>query len=177
MALKKCKDCGEQVSTSATACPKCGAPIKKRISGCAAILVIGLVLIVIGIVIRSISGPSPATPSSSSEPPTKEQVADNLAESAKAQGWGKEKDPIWLKTKAGKVWERHQTWPPKICESVARREVYVGMAAEQVRAAWGKPDHINTTSTGTVEHEQWVWGSSQYAYFEDGFLTSVQQSK
>ena len=27
MALIKCKECGADVSTSATACPKCGAPV------------------------------------------------------------------------------------------------------------------------------------------------------
>lgn len=29
MALKACKDCGTQVSTSAKACPKCGAEVPK----------------------------------------------------------------------------------------------------------------------------------------------------
>ncbi len=29
MALKACKDCGTQVSTSAKACPKCGAKVPK----------------------------------------------------------------------------------------------------------------------------------------------------
>lgn len=27
MALKKCKECGNQVSTKADKCPKCGAPV------------------------------------------------------------------------------------------------------------------------------------------------------
>lgn len=33
MALKACKECGHNVSTSAESCPSCGAPIKKRRSG------------------------------------------------------------------------------------------------------------------------------------------------
>jgi len=33
MALKKCKECGNEVSTEAASCPKCGAPIKKQ-TGC-----------------------------------------------------------------------------------------------------------------------------------------------
>ncbi|HVW26425.1 MAG TPA: zinc-ribbon domain-containing protein [Polyangiaceae bacterium] len=32
MALVKCKDCGNEVSTSAKTCPKCGAPAPKGIS-------------------------------------------------------------------------------------------------------------------------------------------------
>jgi RNA polymerase subunit RPABC4/transcription elongation factor Spt4 len=30
MALKKCKECGAEISTKANACPFCGAPIKSR---------------------------------------------------------------------------------------------------------------------------------------------------
>ena len=30
MALKKCKECGEKVSSKAKNCPNCGAPVKKR---------------------------------------------------------------------------------------------------------------------------------------------------
>jgi len=33
MALKKCNDCGNVVSTEAESCPKCGAVLKKKI-GC-----------------------------------------------------------------------------------------------------------------------------------------------
>ena len=33
MALKKCSECGEQISTKAAACPKCGAASKKRVRG------------------------------------------------------------------------------------------------------------------------------------------------
>ena len=32
MALKKCSECGEQISTKAAACPKCGAASKKKTS-------------------------------------------------------------------------------------------------------------------------------------------------
>ena len=33
MALKKCKECGNEVSTKAASCPKCGAVLKKK-TGC-----------------------------------------------------------------------------------------------------------------------------------------------
>lgn len=39
MALIKCKECGEKVSTKAKNCPACGAPIK-RTSGCAVVLLV-----------------------------------------------------------------------------------------------------------------------------------------
>lgn len=59
MALMKCKECGNEVSTSAGACPKCGAPVvlapnaAKRIGkgvglGCAGALVVVAILVGIG---------------------------------------------------------------------------------------------------------------------------------
>jgi hypothetical protein len=47
MALAKCKECGQQVSNKAAACPGCGAPIKQQKSslGCGGVFVIGIVLL------------------------------------------------------------------------------------------------------------------------------------
>jgi len=51
MALMKCKECGNGVSTKATSCPKCGAVIKKK-TGClgyiGAAFLIFIVLVAIG---------------------------------------------------------------------------------------------------------------------------------
>lgn len=54
VALKKCKECGNQVNSSAESCPNCGAPIKKKVMrlgrfGLILILVaIGLIGIMLG---------------------------------------------------------------------------------------------------------------------------------
>lgn len=50
MALKKCKECGNDVSTEAASCPKCGALIKKQIGCLGYIGLAFLVLIVIGLI-------------------------------------------------------------------------------------------------------------------------------
>lgn len=51
MALKKCRECGNEVSTKAESCPKCGAVLKKKTSGCAGCLAAGLVgFIVLGVI-------------------------------------------------------------------------------------------------------------------------------
>ena len=44
MALVKCKECGQQVSRKAAACPACGAPTKRESIGCggAVVIVVGL---------------------------------------------------------------------------------------------------------------------------------------
>ena len=78
MALKKCRECGNDVSTSASACPKCGAKVKRP--GCLGIIgglfVIFLVLGVMGNLVSkddkkdgtsASSASSPATPSGTSQ--------------------------------------------------------------------------------------------------------------
>lgn len=66
MALKKCKECGNDVSTEAAACPKCGAVIKKKstflrfIGGA---LLIFITLIAIGALIDGVSNPKTSPPS------------------------------------------------------------------------------------------------------------------
>lgn len=45
MALIKCKECGETVSSKADVCPKCGAPFKSRIKGPSGCMMIFLVIV------------------------------------------------------------------------------------------------------------------------------------
>ncbi len=71
MALKKCKECGKEVSTKAESCPNCGAVLKRKTSGCAgclAVFIIGFIVLgVIGSLVdtdtasRSSNRPSTAT--------------------------------------------------------------------------------------------------------------------
>lgn len=50
MALKKCKECGKEVSTKAESCPSCGAVLKKK-TGFLTYIVAGfLILIVLGVI-------------------------------------------------------------------------------------------------------------------------------
>lgn len=50
MAMKKCKECGKEVSSKANACPNCGAVLKKK-TGVLTYVVAGfLILIIIGCV-------------------------------------------------------------------------------------------------------------------------------
>jgi len=71
MALVKCKECGEQVSTTAAACPKCGAKPPKPTSLGAWIGLIVFVLIVFSCVMSSVdkgNGSSVSAVSHLSEP-------------------------------------------------------------------------------------------------------------
>jgi hypothetical protein len=47
MALIKCKECGEEISSAAAACPNCGKPIPKKSqagTGCLVVIIVFLVL-------------------------------------------------------------------------------------------------------------------------------------
>lgn len=78
------------------------------------------------------------------------------------------------KTEAEKAQEIQQ----QIAEHKARQKsegVRIGMTKQQVLdSSWGKPGHINTTTTANGTHEQWVYGGGNYLYFDNGILTAIQ---
>jgi zinc-ribbon domain len=65
MALVKCKECGEQVSTGAKSCPKCGAKPPKKTS----IVTWTIVIFTIFVGYALIQSPSAKTPSASASVP------------------------------------------------------------------------------------------------------------
>lgn len=53
--------------------------------------------------------------------------------------------------------------------------VNIGMTQEDVIASsWGRPEKVNRTTNARGTREQWVYGSGNYLYFEDGILVSIQ---
>jgi ABC-type ATPase with predicted acetyltransferase domain len=59
MALKKCHECGAEISTAAKACPKCGAPapleaIGKGLMGLGCLLILVPIAIVLLIIVFSV---------------------------------------------------------------------------------------------------------------------------
>lgn len=84
-------------------------------------------------------------------------------------------------TPAGSAMKQlHPDWANKACNAVAERKIHIGMTDEQVEIAWGKPYKINNTQTANSSSEQWVMHEgigSDYLYFNNGILISVQQSK
>lgn len=80
-------------------------------------------------------------------------------------------------TKAGKrIHAKHPDWDADLCNTIGKGHIYVGMTAEQVRAAWGRPYDINRTTTANSTNEQWVMHEmgGSYVYFEDGICTTIQ---
>jgi hypothetical protein len=59
MALTTCKECQGKVSTTAAACPHCGAAIKdQNKSGCGTWLLGGIILVIVFIILGSLGGTS-----------------------------------------------------------------------------------------------------------------------
>jgi hypothetical protein len=108
---------------------------------------------------------------------TAEEQAKSEADKKASEERARQDEAAFLKTPGGKVWQKHRDWSQDICMTIAKREIHVGMTAEQVRASWGKPSEVNATIYSHSKHEQWVYGSNQYVYFEDGVMTALQQTK
>lgn len=51
--------------------------------------------------------------------------------------------------------------------------VKIGMTKKMCEESWGRPIKINTTKGNFGIHEQWVY-AGQYLYFENGYLTVIQ---
>jgi hypothetical protein len=78
MALIKCKECGKELSSAATACPHCGKPAPKQTTpaakGCLTIIIVIVVLAWIGHCsssndVKPENTPVPASPPSTDAPP------------------------------------------------------------------------------------------------------------
>lgn len=67
-------------------------------------------------------------------------------------------------------------WNARTIGLIHAQKIAVGMTASQVKISWGEPEHVNETVGSWGKHEQWVYESNQYVYFENGRVTSMQTS-
>ena len=61
-------------------------------------------------------------------------------------------------------------------DGIATSKIWVGMSYIELVYSVGFPDHINSTTTAAGTSQQWVYGTSLYAYVEGGKVISYQQS-
>lgn len=99
----------------------------------------------------------------------------NADDAASAADWLKENRPKEAKA-IEKLREQALAREEKAKNAAKRKAgVYVGMSREDVLASsWGRPQHVNRTTTSTGTHEQWVYGGMNFLYFDDGVLTAIQ---
>lgn len=65
-------------------------------------------------------------------------------------------------------------WSPKVWEAIQHARVFAGMSEDMARMSWGKPISVNRTIAAGRVHEQWVYESNSYLYFDDGVLSAIQ---
>ena len=52
---------------------------------------------------------------------------------------------------------------------------WIGMTWRQAMyCGWGRPQHVNRTTTASRVSEQWVYPNGSYLYFDNGLLTAIQ---
>jgi hypothetical protein len=59
-------------------------------------------------------------------------------------------------------------------EKVAKGLIWIGMTEQMLIDSWGQPEDINTTVTRYVKRKQYVYGSRQYVYVENGVVDAWQ---
>ena len=125
-----------------------------------------------------------------------DQVAERVARTEQEYRERKERDEAWRKQraaemdaeyKATKLQEKaaredyvsaHPALAPHIIEAILKEQIIRGMSQEDVKVSWGAPERTNRTVGAWGVHEQWVYKSTTYfLYFENGILTSWQESR
>ncbi len=79
MPLKKCKECGNDVSSKAKSCPNCGSIANKNVNCLTGIIIIFVSLLVVGFVMTSIVG-------NDSQSPKKQSDSSRSIDSSKSTG-------------------------------------------------------------------------------------------
>jgi hypothetical protein len=98
MAMKKCKECGNEVSTKAESCPKCGAVLKKK-TGCLGYIGVGILILFVLSIIGSLTddGTNITTSTSNSKP-------SSVASKSEAQKTYEEGDTVNIGYTSYAVW-------------------------------------------------------------------------
>lgn len=151
---KSCKQCTMAISVAAKTCPYCG---KGQNAGIPRSLQISFFII----------------------------IALSISFNIMRSGHRSEKNVLAseeaLTEKGNQIKSAHSSWSNSVCNSIGNKLIRIGMTTEQVLLAWGrKPHKINNTVSANATHEQWVMHddiNTDYLYFKDGILYSIQQSK
>jgi|GEM_PF-2785300 len=159
MALKKCKDCGREVSKKAKACPNCGAVRKRSIFGrLIKYSLIGLVALgVLGVVLESnkVSNMTPEEKSAydaSNEQRKKEKEAERIAKAAEKTKADEAAEKAKADEEARIAAEAEAAEVARLkAETVAREQAELNKVVDEFKAKNEAP-WVRTTGTVTGDY-------------------------
>ena len=64
----------------------------------------------------------------------------------------------------------------KTAEAIIKQKIFRGMSESALVESWGRPEEINSSVGSWGTHKQYVYGSGNYVYVENGVITSWQTS-
>jgi hypothetical protein len=76
---------------------------------------------------------------------------------------------------AGKLCKKHTDWTRDDCEGVAKRQYWIGMTIDMLKATRGTPNNANPSNYGGDTQWQWCWTDYTPSCFyggDDGIITS-----
>lgn len=82
---------------------------------------------------------------------------------------------------ATELQEQHPSLSITQAQRIIDHKIWLGMTDSMAVLSWGRPNDINRSVYSWGTHEQWVYdggrySSTWYLYFEEGILTSWQES-
>jgi hypothetical protein len=72
---------------------------------------------------------------------------------------------------------RRSGWPRDVQDRIIKRQVWIGMAAEQARLALGPPATIHESVTAGGKREVWSYSELLRLYFDRGKLIEIQRTR
>lgn len=174
MALVKCSECKNMVSSTAETCPKCGAKVdlmkikentKNTNKGC---LIIAGGVLFIGLISSLFKGNDSTEVNTTSDDTYVSAPVDSVAQKRILDSINKADeiaDAAFKKTKAGKIQAKHPEWSKEDCELLANKKVWIGMNYDMLLYLRGKPNTVNTSNYGNGNEYQCCWNDYDISCF------------
>jgi hypothetical protein len=76
---------------------------------------------------------------------------------------------------ASEIQVEHPSWSEADYAGVSKKEIWIGMTAEQARESWGPADEVTRSSSAEGAYERWTYfDAGVYLYFQAGILTTIR---
>ena len=81
----------------------------------------------------------------------------------------------WQKTPAGVLCTKHPNWSNDDCNSLTKKQIWIGMTVDMILYLRGNPDHKNVSNYGRGDQYQLCWNDytpSCFYFGSDGISTA-----